>query len=93
MLETGADIKSASSRPKGIVMLRSYRAPSALLMIACMSGAMTLACMSDGDMEPAPTDQGGPGGDGLADEGRDPPEESPEEPLAYDRRGLPLGPC
>jgi hypothetical protein len=49
-------------------------------MIACMSDAMTLACMSDGDMEPAPTDQDGPAGDGLADEGRHPPEESPAEP-------------
>ncbi len=58
-------------------MSLEYRDPSAFLMVACMSGAMMLACMGDDDVEPAPADGGGPAG-GLADAGPPEPDASPE---------------
>ncbi len=61
-------------------MSLGYRDPSAFLIIACMSGAMTLACMGDDDVQPEPADDDGTAGDG-ADPGPGAPGESPGESI------------
>jgi outer membrane protein assembly factor BamB len=63
-------------------MSRWCRDPFALLMVACLPGATTLACTGEDDPEPPASQDSGADEDGMADAGPREPEEPPEEPAA-----------